>query len=243
MRFSGVTSSRRLLRQSAMTIGYGNGLPHDRTGACRDPVTGGTGGSATPLDTAPAPTISSVTVPAVPKESRGAALPPRRPPRRAAIPTPASPPTAAINISRRLQTDEPPFRGRPLGLLLVGLMATSSASVAASELVLAPQLRCPRGWRRDLDQVDRVEAIRGTGYEHASPQGATLVPGLEVSDIAHVRSLCWGGAASPRRLRPARSITRPRGLPNSALGPGDDLVGMKTMVKVMAGLVLALPMS
>src|SRR4029453_13585330 len=89
MRFSGVTSSRRLLRQSAMTIGYGNGLPHDRTGACRDPVTGGTGGSATPLDTAPAPTISSVTVTAVPKESRGAAPPPRT--RRGRHPPPSQP--------------------------------------------------------------------------------------------------------------------------------------------------------
>src|SRR4029453_5206076 len=108
MRFSGVTSSRRLLRRSAMTIGYGNGLPHDRTGACRDPVTGGTGGSTTPLDTAPAPIISFVTVTAVPNESRGAGLPARRPPRRAAIPTPASPPPPALNISRRLQTEEPP---------------------------------------------------------------------------------------------------------------------------------------
>jgi hypothetical protein len=92
-------------------MGYGNGFPHERTGAGRDPVTGGTGGSAAPLETAPAPSISFVTTIAVPNGSWAAGLPTRRPPKTAAIPRPAIPPTAAINISRRLQADEPPLRG------------------------------------------------------------------------------------------------------------------------------------
>src|SRR5262245_33856048 len=122
MRFSGVTSSRRLLRQSAMTMGYGNGLPHDRTGARRDPVTGGTGGSATPLETAPAPSISFVTTTVVPNGSRGAGRPTRRPPKTAAIPIPAIPPTAAISSSRRPpQADDPPFRDPPLRVLPVSV--------------------------------------------------------------------------------------------------------------------------
>src|SRR4030066_2591468 len=66
MRLSGVISIRRLLRRSAITIGYGNGLPHEATGFLRLPVTGGIGGSATPLDTMPAPIISAVTCTATP---------------------------------------------------------------------------------------------------------------------------------------------------------------------------------
>src|SRR5512139_3048441 len=59
MRLSGVTSRSRLLRRSAMRMGYGRGLPHEATGAFRLPVTGGGAGSATPLETAPAPLGSS----------------------------------------------------------------------------------------------------------------------------------------------------------------------------------------
>src|SRR5450759_5325769 len=55
MRLFGAISIRRLLRRSAIRIGYGNGLPHDATGALRLPVVGGIGGSSTPLDTTPAP--------------------------------------------------------------------------------------------------------------------------------------------------------------------------------------------
>jgi len=60
MLLSGAISIRRLLRRSAITIGYGSGLPHDATGRFRSPVAGGIGGSVAPLDTIPAPFGSSM---------------------------------------------------------------------------------------------------------------------------------------------------------------------------------------
>src|SRR5512143_2005754 len=74
MRLSGAISIRRLLRRSAIRIGYGSGLPHDCTGLLRSPVIGGTGGSTAPLDTTPAPRISGVTVTALPSREGLAAL-------------------------------------------------------------------------------------------------------------------------------------------------------------------------
>ena len=55
MRLSGATSIRRLLRRSAITIGYGSGLPQEGTNLVRLPVTGGIGGKTAPLETMPAP--------------------------------------------------------------------------------------------------------------------------------------------------------------------------------------------
>src|SRR5574340_1062150 len=79
MRLFGATSIRRLLRRSAITIGYGSGLPHEGTGLSRLPVTGGIGGSSTPLETCPAPIISGVTLTGMPSRGRGAAGPDARP--------------------------------------------------------------------------------------------------------------------------------------------------------------------
>src|SRR5512146_3559732 len=61
MCLSGAISIRRLLRRSAITIGYGSGPSQAFVGASREPVTGGGAGSETPLDTTPAPLISGVT--------------------------------------------------------------------------------------------------------------------------------------------------------------------------------------
>src|SRR5450830_1838876 len=66
MLLSGAISIRRLLRRSAMTIGYGRGLPQDATGLVRLPVTGGMAGSVTPLLTMPAPVMSGVTLTSMP---------------------------------------------------------------------------------------------------------------------------------------------------------------------------------
>src|SRR5689334_9632538 len=62
----GATSIRRLLRRSAMTIGYGSGPSHAATGRLRDPVKSGIAGSLTPLETDPEPRISGVTLTEVP---------------------------------------------------------------------------------------------------------------------------------------------------------------------------------
>src|SRR5512142_2134803 len=61
MRLSGAISISRLLRRSAITIGYGSGPSQAFVGASREPVTGGGVGNDTPLDTMPAPIISGVT--------------------------------------------------------------------------------------------------------------------------------------------------------------------------------------
>src|SRR5574338_1621550 len=61
MRLSGAISISRLLRRSAITIGYGSGPSQAFVGASREPVIGGGGGSDAPLDTMPAPIISGVT--------------------------------------------------------------------------------------------------------------------------------------------------------------------------------------
>jgi hypothetical protein len=86
-----------------MRTGNGSGLPHEGTGALREPVTGGIGGRATPDETAPAPSISLVTVTATGRSAASALS-------SAARSTP--PAVTSKNARRSIITDDPDMTSR-----------------------------------------------------------------------------------------------------------------------------------